>query len=71
MPIHNRLRNIRESQGKSVREVAREIGMDPTHLSYIERGIRGCTDERKLAFARYFDVPVTELFFIEEVEGVA
>lgn len=35
-----RLRSVREAQGRSVRSLAREAGIDPTHLSRIERGLR-------------------------------
>jgi transcriptional regulator with XRE-family HTH domain len=32
------LREVREAQGLSVRETARRAGLDPTHLSKVERG---------------------------------
>ncbi len=34
------LRAVREARGKSLREVARDTGLDPGALSRIERGLR-------------------------------
>lgn len=33
------LRTVREARGLSLREVARRAGIDPAHLSRIERGL--------------------------------
>lgn len=35
-----RLRRTREAQGRSLRSVAREAGVDPSNLSRIERGVQ-------------------------------
>ena len=35
-----RLRAVREAQGRSLRSVAREAGVDPSYLSRVERGLR-------------------------------
>lgn len=49
------LRKARTDAGLSIREVARRVGMDPTHLSRIERGLAGRpTWERIVAIARQF-----------------
>lgn len=37
-PALPHLRAVREAQGLSVREAARRAGLDPTHLSKVERG---------------------------------
>lgn len=68
MLVANRVRKFRTERGVGLRELAREVGMTPGHLSRLERRPRlyGCSDEKMLALARYFGVPVTDLFFIEE-----
>jgi transcriptional regulator with XRE-family HTH domain len=35
-----RLRLVREAQGRSLRDVAKEAGIDHAHLSRVERGLR-------------------------------
>jgi hypothetical protein len=35
-----RLREVREAQGRSLRSVAKEAGMDPASLSRVERGLQ-------------------------------
>jgi transcriptional regulator with XRE-family HTH domain len=36
----DRLRATREAQGKSLRQLSRETGIDPANLSRIERGLQ-------------------------------
>jgi transcriptional regulator with XRE-family HTH domain len=35
-----RLRVVREAQGKGLRQLAREVPMDPAYLSRVERGLQ-------------------------------
>ena len=54
MPLGNNVRIFRLARGETLRELAAAVGMDAANLSKIERGLRGCGDEDKLALARYF-----------------
>lgn len=69
MALGNRIREFRQSRGKSLGEVADAVGMDRAHLHRVERGLGGCADEKMVALARYFDVPITDLFFQEIVDS--
>jgi transcriptional regulator with XRE-family HTH domain len=70
MALGNRLKEARLLRGDSLRTVAHAVGMDPTHLSRVERGA-GCSDTAKLALSRYFAIPLDRLFFREFVESVS
>lgn len=39
-PAGSRLRAVREAQGRTLRGVAAKVGINPSHLSRIERGDR-------------------------------
>ena len=64
----NRLREYREAAGETLRDLAIAVDMDHSHLSKIERGERGCVDEKKVALAAHFHVTVGALFFPSDVE---
>jgi transcriptional regulator with XRE-family HTH domain len=66
--LGNRLREFRKSRGLTLQQVADAVQMDIMQLSRLERMIAGCSDEKKLALARFFGVPITELFFVEKGE---
>lgn len=36
---YKRLKSLREASGKSINSLAREIALDPTYLSRLERGL--------------------------------
>lgn len=67
--LGNRLRELRHARGQSLRALAREIAMDPSHLSKIETGTRSCSDEKMVQLAQHFGVAVTELFFQDSVSS--
>lgn len=69
MPIPNRLRERREAQGLSLRDLGRALGISYAQLSKVETGERGISDERKQKIAAFFGVTVGELFFGEGVES--
>lgn len=69
MVLGNRLKAARELHGKTLREVGAAVSMDPTQLSRIERCRQSCSDEKKLALARYFHVAVDQLFFQQQVDA--
>jgi transcriptional regulator with XRE-family HTH domain len=61
----NRIRELREQRQQSLRDVSEATGIDHSQLSKIERGVHGCTDANKIALAAYFEVPVYELFYVQ------
>ena len=65
MALGNNVRTFRRARGESITDLAQAVGIDKSLLSKLERGERGCSDEKKLALARHFGVSVTRLFFIE------
>ena len=67
MALGNSVRVYRTARGESLRTLAARVGMDFTHISKIERGERGCSDEDKVKLARHFGVSVMTLFFHELV----
>ncbi len=71
MALGNNLNVVRVARGETLRQVGAAVGMDPTHLSKLERGLVGCSDELKLALAQHFGVPLTDLFFQPDVELVS
>jgi transcriptional regulator with XRE-family HTH domain len=51
-----RLRVVREAQGKGLRETARRAGIDPAYLSRIERGLQRPSLRVMLAILRALDL---------------
>lgn len=47
-----RLRAVREAQGRSLRSVAREAGLDPGQLSRIERGEQRASVDQLISIGR-------------------
>ncbi len=70
MVLGNTLKLRREERGESLRDVGAAVGMDPTQLSKVERGIGGCGDEFKLKLAQHFGIPIAELFFQPVVDNM-
>ena len=62
--LHNRLRQIRESQGLTLQQVsARSQGqISATALGSYERGDRSISARKILQIAQLYNIPVTELF---------
>ena len=67
MRLTNNLKVFRTARGASLADVAEAVGIDRSHLWRVEQGKGGCSDETKLALARYYGVSVTALFFVESV----
>jgi transcriptional regulator with XRE-family HTH domain len=55
-PLHEVLRELRERQGVSLRQAARELGVDAAHLSRIERGRKRPSDALARRAATYYAV---------------
>lgn len=58
----NRVRELREGQGISLRRFAMVIGLDKTYLSEIERGMRSPTLDSIDRIAQGLGMPLSELF---------
>jgi transcriptional regulator with XRE-family HTH domain len=69
MAASNRLRQLREAQGLSLRDLGRALGMSYAQLSKVETGDSGISDGRKRKIAAFFGVTVGDLFFGEGVEN--
>lgn len=50
--MSNRLRTIRQAQGRRLKEVATEAGMEPSQLSRLERGLSGVSVEQLVRLYR-------------------
>jgi transcriptional regulator with XRE-family HTH domain len=55
-PAASLLRELRSREGKSLRAVADELGVAPSHLSRLERGEKGASDELASRAAEYYGV---------------
>jgi transcriptional regulator with XRE-family HTH domain len=51
------LRDLREDRGTSLRAAARDLGVDPSYLSRVERGSKSVSAAVLDRAARYYDVP--------------
>lgn len=60
-PLASLLRELREKQGTSLRAAARDLGVDPAHLSRLERGEKPVSDQVLERASRYYDVSLEEL----------
>jgi len=55
--LHDLLRGLREARGQSLREAARNLSIDPAHLSRIERGTKPASSGLLERASTYYDVP--------------
>jgi transcriptional regulator with XRE-family HTH domain len=51
------LRELRVARGESLRAAARQLGVDPSYLSRLERGEKTPSPDLQQRAARYYDVP--------------
>jgi transcriptional regulator with XRE-family HTH domain len=61
--IGSRIRDLRESMGKTIAEMADDTGLGDSALRNYEIGLRIPNDAAKLTIARYFGKTVDELFY--------
>ena len=61
VPVPNRLRELRDARGLTRRALAIELDVTEQTIFRWETSRQGIPDERKIEFARYFDVSVAEL----------
>lgn len=57
MPLGALLRELREQQGRSLREAARALAVDPAHLSRVERGSKPASSTVLDRASNYYAVP--------------
>lgn len=50
------LRELRQSQDRSLRTTAADLGLAPSYLSRLERGERSCTEQLSQRIANYYGV---------------
>jgi len=55
-PVSTLLRELREERKTSLRSAARDLAIDPSYLSRIERGEKGVSPTMKKRIARYYEV---------------
>lgn len=67
MKVHNRVREIRESRGKSIREMAADLGMSRQTIYDIEGQDYNPTVKLMARIAEYLGVSISELFDGERV----
>ncbi len=60
-PLASLLRELRTQQGTSLRGAARDLGVDPAHLSRLERGEKSASDRLIQRASSYYDVSLEEL----------
>jgi transcriptional regulator with XRE-family HTH domain len=71
-PFGERMRQLRDERGQSLKEVAESIGVSPSYLSALERGKRGkpswVTMQRVLA---HFNIIWDEAEQLQELAGIS
>lgn len=56
-PLHDLLRELREQQGRTLRQAAGELDVSPAYLSRVERGEKPASAAMLARAASYYDVP--------------
>lgn len=64
-PLSELLRELREERGASLRGAARDLGVDPSYLSRLERGEKPASPELLRRAAEYYEVPEEGLALAE------
>lgn len=62
--MKNKLKELRTMQGLTISSVADAVKVTHQSLSYIERGLQLPSVKTALKLARFFKVPVDELFIL-------
>ena len=68
MPLYNRLKEHRARLGVNQQEMGRLVGVSRQTISLIERGDYSPSVSLALKLAKIFEVPVEEIFELEEDE---
>jgi transcriptional regulator with XRE-family HTH domain len=62
-PVGQLLRELRQSRGETLRGAARDLGVDPSYLSRIERGAQDPSSALRRRAADYYDADPQRLAF--------
>lgn len=58
-------KKLKQLRGKrTLKEVAKSIGVSTSAMAMYERGERIPRDEIKIAISKFYDVAITDIFFI-------
>ena len=66
MPLYNRLKEFRARHGVNQSEMGMLVGVSRQTISMIERGDYSPSITLALKIAKYFQVPVEDIFIYEE-----
>jgi transcriptional regulator with XRE-family HTH domain len=66
--VPNKLRAWRLDAGLSLEEAADLIGISPSMLSLLERGLRGASRDTKVRIARRLEVRISDVFEPEPLD---
>lgn len=61
--IGKKLKQLREKDRKTQKELALIFGVTPATISYYEAGFRVPSDRIKKKYALYFDISIEDIFF--------
>lgn len=64
--IGDTLRELRMAKGKTLAQVAKEIGITPSALGNYESNIRVPRDTIKIALSNYYKKPIQKIFFAQK-----
>lgn len=64
--IGDTLRELRTAKGKTVAQVARDLGITASALSNYENNIRVPRDTIKIAISEYYKKPIQKIFFAQK-----
>lgn len=60
------LRELRQAKGKTLVEVASELGITPSALGNYEQNTRMPRDQIKVAIANYYKKPIQKIFYAQK-----
>ena len=64
--IGETLKELRQAKGKTIAEVAADVGITPSALGNYEQNIRVPRDSIKVALANYYKKPIQKIFFAQK-----
>lgn len=64
--LNEALKRIRQSNGDSISELARRIGVSKSHISEIENKKKNPSVEYLENFARFYSIPLSHILFFSE-----
>lgn len=68
--IGDTLKELRKAKGKTVHEVAADLGITPSALSNYENNIRVPRDTIKVAISNYYKRPIQKIFYAQKIHDM-